>query len=592
VAVQTGKKGRKEPRVFMGEEHLDKLADDPALYVDLETCVGTSTHSDAALSPFLGKIAVVTMFSEKTNSVVIAHPRGRPLSKRLKHYLEGRAEMIGHNLGGFDLQFMVNAGVDISGVRIWDTMLAESAILTSDRRDVRVSLKASAARRLKTTLKKLNDHTGWAKPTLTDLDVRYCVEDVCDLARLKQAQIERADKEQIQAIAVECELVHPMVKMALNGLPVNSTKLKKAIAGQKEVAEKMAAAIQAKLGSMNLGSPVQLRKAMNEWLEARAEPPMKSTAADMLLDQAMFGGEFGELCERVIEHRHANQRIKMYPIPQWIDRFVVDGRIHPHWWTASTDTMRMSCSDPNLQQWPRDMRGVVGGLQGYSIVKCDLQQAEIRMAAAVSGCPGLRKAFDEGLHIHSDIASKSFHIPYNEVATRNGGQYKQLGKALTFTMLFAGGTETFMLSAKRAGVDLDEAEADKIFRDFFTAYPGIKRLKDTAKGMSRSHHTVIRLPTGAKRVLVSYNNSPSKIMNTLIQGGAAAGLKFGMLEAHRRGLFEFIGAAVHDELVACVPDKMAKDVGREMEISMNLGMESVMDGVKSQCEVKIGKWWQ
>ena len=66
--------------------------------------------------------------------------------------------------------------------------------------------------------------------------------------------------------------------------------------------------------------------------------------------------------------------------------------------------------------------------------------------------------------------------------------------------------------------------------------------------------------------------------------------QFGMLEAYRRGLGEFLVLSVHDELVGCVPDKKAKDYGEELKECMNIGAEMIMD-VPSAAKVGIGDYW-
>jgi DNA polymerase I-like protein with 3'-5' exonuclease and polymerase domains len=102
---------------------------------------------------------------------------------------------------------------------------------------------------------------------------------------------------------------------------------------------------------------------------------------------------------------------------------------------------------------------------------------------------------------------------------------------------------------------------------------------------------VIRLPNGTRRILVGYNKRHTVILNTIVQGSAAVGIKYGMLEAARRGLFDYMGGQVHDELVAAVPTRQAKPFGRELEDAMITGMSAVID-TTVKVETKIGDVWQ
>ncbi len=570
---------KKKPLVFVGEEHLDKLKNDPRAYLDIETN-GLNPHKD--------KTAVITFFSENENVVVVTQPRGK-VSKRLQSYIGSREEIVGHNILAFDLLFLANAGVDVLKPKLYDTMVSEGCILTSERRDVSVSLKASVQRRVGTKLKKDQDHTGWMNEILTAQQIEYCSGDVRELANLRNAQIERADEGQKDAIQLESELAPAIVQMSLNGLPISRPKLETYIKGQAGMMAGLRGSLIDRLGPINLASPVQMKKALNQWLESHGDAPLTGTSAIVLQEQSQLGGQFGKLCEDILEYRHSEKRVKLYT-PAWMDRFILNGRVRPRWWTTRTETLRMSSSDPNCQAIPRDMRAVFGGVPGHQVVKVDLQQVEVRMAASVANCPGLRAAFEAGRHIHTDIASRVFSIPYDEVATREGGRFKQLAKKLTFTLLFGGGVETFQLSAKRDGMHLTRSECEKIFSDFFQAYPGLLELKREASRQCKKSVVILRLPTGVKRILAGYTKTPSRVQNSLIQGGAAAGFKLGMLEAYKRGLFEYVCGAVHDEIVACVPTKAAKEFAVELEQSMNLGMEQIMD-VPSVAVGTIGEWW-
>jgi DNA polymerase I-like protein with 3'-5' exonuclease and polymerase domains len=82
----------------------------------------------------------------------------------------------------------------------------------------------------------------------------------------------------------------------------------------------------------------------------------------------------------------------------------------------------------------------------------------------------------------------------------------------------------------------------------------------------------------------------TQILNTYIQGSAAAGMKSALMEADRRGLTKYIGATVHDELVAAVPDSEVADFTHELEEAMVAGMAEVID-VPVAVESAVGKNW-
>jgi DNA polymerase I-like protein with 3'-5' exonuclease and polymerase domains len=578
-----GRKKSQHTRL-LGEENLGALMNEPEVVTDLET---------SGLSPWRDKIAVFSFYGLKSKTGVVIHNRGR-VSKEIKKFIESRKLLIGHNLAGFDLLMMHTAGINVFDFQVYDSMIAELCLLSTDRRDVSVNLKSTLARRTGKKIEKNADHGSWMNARLNELQLNYCFEDIEELGNLRSEQLKKADPDQLNAMDVEHGVVPGVVKMVTNGMPMDLSKLRlflygdkaKKIKGQEDISKERIQKLNKKLGGqINYNSPAQLKKAL-----ANIGYDLKSTAAEVLEEQTQFGGELGEICKDLLWVRHANQRLKMYS-ETWINQHVVDGYVHPRIWTCNTDTGRMSSSDPNIQQIPADMRGVFGGVPGHKMVWADYSQLEVRVAAAVSNCPGLMRVFSEGLHVHTDIASKAFRTPYKKV---DEGLIR-LAKGLTFTLLFGGGWPKFQQGARLAGYDLSDRECEDIFRNFFREFPGMKALKDMAYRMVQNYRVdrkpvILRLPTGLKRVLVDWKVSPSRIMNTLIQGGAAAGLKFALLEAHDRGLTDYMCAAVHDEFVACVPNKMVKSYMKELEECMAIGMKQIMD-VPAPAVAKSGDYW-
>ncbi len=573
---------------LLGEEHLGVLENDPELMLDLET---------GGLSPFRDPVAVTSLYGPNVKTGVVIHNRG-VLSKRLIKFIGSRETLVGHNLAGFDLLFLQRYGVDVYKPKLFDTMLAELCLLSTDRRDISANLKSTLNRRTGVKIAKNADHGSWMNEKLDESQLDYCFDDIEELPNLKAQQLKKADKNQLNAMDVENSLASAIVKTVSNGIPIDLKKLRVFLYGDKKkgspnekgqqgVIDRLGKKLlkKFKLKDINFNSPVQLKKAL-----AGIGFDFESTAAQVLEDSVQFGGEVGDLCADILEMRHAAQRLKMYK-EEWVSKHVVDGRVHPRFWTCSTDTGRMSSSDPNLQQIPADMRGVFGGVPGHKMVWADYSQLEVRVAAAVANCPGLIAAFESGKHVHTDIASKAFRTNYEDVSEG----LIRLAKGLTFTLLFGGGWPSFQLYAKRAGYDLSDKECVGIFDNFFREYPGMKRLKDYATKRSRQHQrtkepVVLTLPTGLKRVLIGWKASPSRIMNTLIQGGAAAGLKFAILECHSRGLTDYLCAAVHDELVACVPDKMVEEYKNELQESMIFGMKEIMD-IPAPAVAKSDIYW-
>jgi len=182
-----------------------------------------------------------------------------------------------------------------------------------------------------------------------------------------------------------------------------------------------------------------------------------------------------------------------------------------------------------------------------------------------------------------------FEVPLDKITK----EQRRDAKAAVFTLLFGGSAKAIFNHARSSGVSMDMEHANAIFDNFFSKFKGINSMRQRAQALSLHNRVVtIKLPNGAKRVLVGVKNAPTVILNTLIQGSAAIGMKMAMLEAHKRGLFEHIGIQVHDELVACVPNSEVEEFSRELSDAMVVGMNSALPRMYTKTEVKVDENWK
>ena len=106
------------------------------------------------------------------------------------------------------------------------------------------------------------------------------------------------------------------------------------------------------------------------------------------------------------KYRKINKGLSTYITPVE-DHLQDDGRVHQSYLLHGTATGRLACRDPNLQNIPREpkLRGQFIPREGYCYVEVDLNQAELRSLACLSGD-------DELCRIYTDPNSNGLH---NEV---------------------------------------------------------------------------------------------------------------------------------------------------------------------------------
>lgn len=153
-----------------------------------------------------------------------------------------------------------------------------------------------------------------------------------------------------------------------------------------------------KLEPINWGSASQVGKYL--YTQLGITPPIltptgkPSTSADAL---AQIKHPIIPILE---QYREAKQQWSFF-IEGWRD-YLVDSRIHPSFKIHGTVTGRLSCGSPNLQQVPRDpnIRSLITAPPGWVLIESDLSQAELRVAAELSGDPKLLDAYATGKDLH------------------------------------------------------------------------------------------------------------------------------------------------------------------------------------------------
>ena len=125
----------------------------------------------------------------------------------------------------------------------------------------------------------------------------------------------------------------------------------------------------------------------------------------------------------------------------------------------------MSCSEPNVQQFPPEVRRCVRAPEGRALVWADYAQAEIRVLAAASGDPTLVEAFRAGRDPYKATAANVFDVSEDEVSDEQRG----VAKVLIFSFIF--GASASGIARK---LDITEGEVGRLMSRYFAAHPRVK----------------------------------------------------------------------------------------------------------------------
>lgn len=236
-----------------------------------------------------------------------------------------------------------------------------------------------------------------------------------------------------------------------------------------------------------------------------------------------------------------------------------DGRVYGSFNQTRTRTSRLSSSDPNLQKIPqrtadgRLIRRAFVAPEGKVLMKADYDLLELKMMAICSKDQALLDAFRAGRDIHEETAIKVF---------RDKSRRPE-GKTLDFQIIYGGG-----------GIALRSM--------FFGAYPQVKPWIDETTNTARSMG-YIRTLNGRKRTIPEYASLDSlvphakvvshgdrEVISTIVQGTSAEVVKIGM-----RRVWEKLRSSdvkmllqVHDELIFEVPRTQVAEVAEVVREAM------------------------
>jgi len=236
-----------------------------------------------------------------------------------------------------------------------------------------------------------------------------------------------------------------------------------------------------------------------------------------------------------------------------LDHVSPDGRVRPNFKAHGTKTGRLSCTDPNLQQIPRQSSNVWNGDakrsftfdEGFKGLEFDYSQLEFRLAAAYGGVDSLLEIFAKDEDPFIPTAIEVF----------GGIEFRQSAKTLTYSTLYGAGQRRISFA-----LGIDQSAASDVIGRFRELYPGIYSASSKATKLAASRGYV-RYWTGRRRHFPNPEFA-YKAFNSIIQGGAAELVKHAMLRVDEQICNEDcrMVLTVHDSIVLEVREELADSI--------------------------------
>jgi len=399
----------------------------------------------------------------------------------------------------------------------------------------------------------------------------------------------------IRVFQQDSQVLSVLMQMENNGIPVDSRQLK--VLG-KELDAKMRDTLLALSEYAPIGFNPDSTKHKQDFLFNKKRDgglglkPFKTTLKGSPSTDA-------ESLKRLAHHHPAIQLLLDWSETQKLKSTYVDGllpklnkgRLHPSFHLHRTATGRLSSSDPNLQNIPRDssVRSLFIPPPGYSLMVADYDQIELRVMAMYSQDEQMMNIFTNGIDIHAGAAALLFDKDVNDVTSEE----RQIGKGANFLTAYGGG---YMKLARTTG--LEEKKAKYMIDKYYEQFSGITKWKRQviSQGKAKGY---VKTMAGRYRRLPDLRSSDDEkrsraerqAVNAVVQGSAADICKRAMISVAEdlQGTDTHMLVQVHDELVAAVPQETAYELIPKFIDAMGEG--KIIRGVplKVSCDV-AGSW--
>ena len=315
----------------------------------------------------------------------------------------------------------------------------------------------------------------------------------------------------------------------------------------------------------NPGSPKQLGHLLTEVLKVPGDYPLTgggdpSTAESVLKE---LKGKH-PIIEPILEFRMYSKYQSTYILP-WRELRDPNGFIHPHYHLKPV-TGRLSSTDPNLQQTPREnwMRNCLGAPPGWKLLSPDYVQIEMKLAGHYSQDETLIQLYLNGEDVHLQTAMLITGLPA-EMITK---ELRKKAKAVNFGLIFGMSAQGLQEYAKeKYDVDMTLEEAITWRKAFFKKYWGLPVWHRKQVKQVHEKHQVVSL-IGRVRHLNNILSSDREIVaeaerqaiNSPVQGLASdltlmSSVEVDKVLPHKEGR---LMGLVHDQALYMVRDDVVE----------------------------------
>lgn len=345
-------------------------------------------------------------------------------------------------------------------------------------------------------------------------------------------------------------------------------------------------------------SPKQLKWMLGEVM-GHPVPSTDATTMQTLMDEIDSMGDEAdpdakEFMESILDVRKYSKYLETYVLGIR-DVLCRDGRVRCTFNLHGTETGRLSSSNPNMQNIPRNkmIKNLIVATPGTRLLQLDYSQAELRVLAMLSGDPALINIYVSGKDLHDAVCDMMFGE-----GSHKDKELRNLAKTINFGIAYGRGAGSIATKFKKS-----MREAQDIIDKWFAPMPKVKEFINNRRRMATRGEPCVTI-FGRERHFVltdaELNHIQNEYINTPIQGTASDFTMLSLLNIYDYLQENWSGKArivstVHDSIIIEVEDKpeYLKEIGNKcIEIMANTPLEYVPDcPVPFVADAEIGYKW-
>ena len=263
--------------------------------------------------------------------------------------------------------------------------------------------------------------------------------------------------------------------------------------------------------------------------------------------------------------------------------------IYPEYSQIGAGSGRMSCSNPNIQQIPREKNireCFLPSDKENVFVIADYSQIELRVVAEISKDIKMIEAYKKQMDLHSTTASLLLEKDISKIDKNE----RQAAKAINFGLIYAMGADGLKRYCENVfNIKLSIEMSNKVRNRFLEVYEGVREWQNTIK---RSNPITARSLAGRPFKYSTKDGLASKC-NIPVQGTAADIIKEAICKVYEnlKDKDAKLVAVIHDEIII----ETNKNDAEEIKIILKQTMENVskdyMRNVPLVAEAVISNCW-